>query len=59
MGKTQENGLNGSPKRKKKKMLEHWEIVAFYLVLYDMAAVNLAYFAGLWLRFDICAIKRY
>ncbi|WP_249328933.1 polysaccharide biosynthesis protein [Wansuia hejianensis] len=52
MGKTQENGLNGSPKRKKKKMLEHWEVVAFYLVLYDMAAVNLAYFTGLWLRFD-------
>ena len=37
----------------KKKKIEHWEIVAFYLLLYDVIAVNFSYFLGLWLRFDL------
>ena len=32
--------------------MEHWQIVALYLMLYDVLAVNAAYFMGLWLRFD-------
>ena len=28
-------------------------MLILYLVLYDMAAVNLSYFLGLWLRFDL------
>lgn len=39
-------------RRKKKKHIEHWEIIAFYLFLYDVVAVNFSYFFGLWLRFD-------
>lgn len=37
----------------KKKHLKHWEFVAFYLLLYDIFAVNFAYFMALWLRFDL------
>lgn len=32
--------------------LEHWHIVAAVMILYDVIAVNLAYFMALWLRFD-------
>lgn len=38
--------------RKKKKVLEHWKIIAFYLLAYDIIAINFSYFLGLWLRFD-------
>ena len=31
----------------------HWKVIAMYLVLYDIIAVNLSYFFGLWLRFDL------
>ena len=37
----------------KKKNLEHWKVIALYLVLYDAVAVNLSYFLGLLLRFDL------
>ncbi len=37
----------------KKKRFRHWEFVAFYLLLYDILAVNFAYFVALWLRFDL------
>ena len=36
-----------------KRAIEHWEIVALYLILYDVIAVNVSYFLGLWLRFDL------
>lgn len=39
-------------KEYKKKIFEHWKIIAFYLFLYDIIAINLSYFLGLWLRFD-------
>ena len=32
--------------------LKHWQVIAIYLVLYDLIAVNLAYFIVLWFRFD-------
>ncbi len=32
--------------------IEHWQIIAFYLVLFDIVAVNLAYFMALILRHD-------
>ena len=38
---------------KKKKHIEHWQVIAFYLIAYDTAAVNFSYFAALWLRFDL------
>ena len=36
----------------KNKKLEHWQKIAAGLLLYDALAVCIAYFAGLWLRFD-------
>ena len=35
------------------KMIQHSQIVAIYLVIYDVLAVSFAYFAALWIRFDL------
>lgn len=46
----------GSEKMKEnnnKKWIEHWKIIALYLMLYDILAANFSYFFGLWLRFDL------
>jgi len=32
--------------------LEHWQVIALFLIIYDIVVVNLAYFCALWLRFD-------
>ena len=37
----------------RKKRIEHWQVVSLYLVLFDVIAVNVSYFAGLLLRFDL------
>lgn len=37
----------------KKRHIEHWKVIAFYLIIYDVIAVNFSYFFGLWLRFDL------
>ena len=42
--------------KKTKFRLEHWQIIAILLMLYDVIAVNAAYFMALWLRFD-CKIS--
>ena len=39
--------------RKVKRKLEHWEVIAIYLLLYDIIAMNASYFMGLLLRFDL------
>ncbi len=39
-------------RKEKRFALEHWHIIAFYLVVYDFAAMSGAYFLALWLRFD-------
>lgn len=39
--------------KKEKRRIEHWMIISFYLVLYDIVAINFSYFAGLLLRFDM------
>ena len=31
---------------------KHWQIIAFYLIIYDFLAVTGSYFLALWLRFD-------
>ena len=42
-----------APRRKRRTFaLEHWHIIAFYLMVYDFLAANGAYLAALWLRFD-------
>ena len=43
--------------QKKKKTIEHWQLIVIFLVLYDIVAVNLAYFLALWFRFD-CVFSR-
>lgn len=59
MDDMKEKNLNSGSKnsvvndgKKKKKIIEHWELVAFYLFVYDIFALNFAYFLGLWMRFD-------
>ena len=42
---------------KNKRRLEHWHKIAFLLVLFDIFAVNLSYFLGLWFRYD-CDFSR-
>lgn len=32
--------------------IEHWQIIAVFLMLYDFVAVCAAYFLALWIRFD-------
>lgn len=38
--------------RKKQYRLEHWHMIALYLMIYDAIVVNCSYFFVLWLRFD-------
>lgn len=33
--------------------LEHWKLIALYLLIYDIVTINLSYFIGLLLRFDL------
>lgn len=35
-----------------KKKIDHWKVIAAYLVVYDIFVVNASYFLALWLRFD-------
>lgn len=37
---------------KKRKGIQHWQIVTLYLVIYDVAVIALSYSGALWLRFD-------
>lgn len=37
----------------KSKFFHHWRIIALYLVLYDILAINFSYFFALWIRFDL------
>ena len=36
----------------RKRKLEHWQVIALFMMAYDVVVVNGAYIAGLWLRFD-------
>lgn len=39
-------------KNKRRFTIEHWHMVAVFLVVYDLLAISLAYLIALWLRFD-------
>ena len=39
-------------KREPKRFMEHWQIVAICLMLYDFAVLCAAWFLALWVRFD-------
>ncbi|MDC7286901.1 polysaccharide biosynthesis protein [Blautia schinkii] len=47
-----ENKPEQNPGTSAKKKLQHWQIIAVYLLIYDVIAVNAAYFLALWVRFD-------
>ena len=36
----------------RKTPIEHWRLISGFLMLYDALMVNVAFFCGLWLRFD-------
>lgn len=40
-------------KKNKNRFLEHWQVIALFLVLYDAGAVTFSYFFALLLRFDL------
>ena len=46
--------MNKSPKPQLNilRKVKHWQMVTFYLVIYDLVAVSAAYFLALLLRFD-------
>ena len=52
LGITQ-NEANEGPNARGGLLRGHWRTVAVLLNIYDIAAVNLAYFLALWLRFDL------
>ncbi len=39
-------------KKDNHKWIKHWQMIAIWLVVYDVVAVNIAYFIALWFRFD-------
>ena len=48
----EKNEKNGQAQPKRKRRLEHWQIMAGMLVAYDFIALISAYFIALWGRFD-------
>lgn len=46
------NACENSSKKSRKFGVEHWQMIAVLLIIYDIVAVNSAYFLALWLRFD-------
>lgn len=42
-----------TPETERKRVkLEHWQVIALYLMVYDVIVVNISYALVLWLRFD-------
>ena len=39
-------------RKKRKSLIEHWQIIAVLLALYDYVAMCLSYFLALWIRYD-------
>lgn len=48
--------MSEKAKRRKRK-IEHWQIITMILVAYDFISIAVSYFAALWLRFD-CKFSR-
>ena len=44
-------------KTRKRFKVEHWQIIAVCLFVYDILMVNISYFGALWLRFDLSFSK--
>ena len=45
--------MSKKEERERKAKIQHWKVIAFYLVVYAIIAVIFSYFLGLWLRFDL------
>ena len=39
--------------KRRKRSLEHWKVIAIIMAFYDVLMVSFAFFAALWLRFDL------
>jgi len=39
-------------KKLQKRKLEHWQIIAICLIIYDVLSIHASYFLALWARFD-------
>ena len=48
----QTQNTQGKDTENKRPLLEHWQVMAFLLMCYDVAAIHVAYFLALWSRFD-------
>ena len=53
-GKDQNTGkIEANEYESRKKGLVHRRLLTIYLIVYDIIAINVSYFLGLWLRFDL------
>ncbi len=39
--------------KRKKPLLEHWQKISLFLLVFDVVAVNATHFLALWIRFDL------
>ncbi|MCR5118026.1 MAG: polysaccharide biosynthesis protein [Lachnospiraceae bacterium] len=46
-----------SSEKVKERRFQHWQVVALFLLIYDLISLNAAYFLALWFRFD-CRISQ-
>ncbi|MCR4584591.1 MAG: polysaccharide biosynthesis protein [Lachnospiraceae bacterium] len=46
-----------SSEKTRERRFQHWQVVAFFLLIYDLISLNAAYFLALWFRFD-CRISQ-
>ena len=45
--------MRNNEKFKKKGFIEHWQLIALYLIIFDLVSVNISYLFSLLLRFDL------
>ena len=51
-GMKKQTQRDSSSHRFRKKKIEHWQIIAFFMMIYDLIVVNASYLLALWLRYD-------
>ena len=50
--KKQTSAAPRTPNKKAARLFEHWQLIAVFLILYDLTVVTGSYFLALWLRYD-------
>lgn len=53
MSENTEKKMNTPARGNSARRLEHWQVIGIILLMYDIAALVLAYFIALWARFDL------